>query len=108
MPELFIKFKGREFGTISFPKVCRIESTVCYLKVLNKERVHHDTLVSLTDYELIEATLKKHSDHYNVARIGSELYDIEDIQIYKRILEVCDLHQQIKQERTWFSLKEIH
>ena len=108
MPELFIKFKRREFETISFPKVRRIESTVRYLKVFNKERVHHDTLVPLTDCELIEATLKKHPDRYNVARIGSELYDLEDIQACKRILEARDLQQQIKQERTWFSLSEIH
>ena len=52
--------------------------------------------------------MKKHSGRYNAARIGSELYDIEDKQIYKRILEVCDLQQQIKQEPTWFSLSEIH
>ena len=45
IPELFIKFKPREFETILFPKVRRIESTVRYLKVLNKKRVHHDTLV---------------------------------------------------------------
>ena len=87
MPELLIKFKRSEFETISFPQVRRIESTVRYLKVLNKERVHHDTLVPLTDCELIEATLKKHPDRYNVARIGSELYDLENIQACKRILE---------------------
>ena len=108
MPELFIKFKRREFETFSFPKVLRIESTVRYLKVLNKERVHHDTLVPLTDCELIEATLKKHPDRYNVARIGSELYDLEGMQACKRILEARDLQQQIKQERTWFSLREIY
>ena len=72
------------------------------MKLLNEKRVHHDTLVPLTDCELIEATFKKHRDRYNVARIGSELYDLEDIQACKRILE------QIKQERTWFSLSEIH
>ena len=106
--ELFIKFKRREFETISFPNVRRIESTVHCLKVLNKERVHHDTLAPLTDCELIEATLKKHPDRYNVARIGSELYDLEDIQACERILEARDLQQQIKRERTWFSLSEIH
>ena len=78
------------------------------MKVLNKNRVHHDTLVPLTDCELIEANLKKHHDRYNVARIGSELDDLEDIQACKRILETQDLQQQIKQERTWFSLSEIH
>ena len=52
--------------------------------------------------------MKKHPDRYNVARIGSELYDLEDIQARKRILEARDLQQQIKQERTWFSLSEIH
>ena len=82
--------------------------SVIWKYLTRKERVHQDTLVPLTDCELIEATLKKHPGRYNVARIGSELYDIEDIQIYNRILEVCDLHQQIKQERTWFSFSEIH
>ena len=91
MPELFIKFKRREFETIPFPKVHRIESTVRHLKALSKERVHHDSLVPLTDCELIEATLKKHPDRCNVARIGSELYDLEDIQACKRILEARDL-----------------
>ena len=101
MQELLIKFKRREFETISFPKVRRIEGKVRYLKVINKVRVHHDTLVPLTDCELIEATLNKHPDRYNVTRIRSELYDLQDIPACKRILEARDVQQQIKQERTW-------
>ena len=108
MAELFIKFKRREFETISFPKVCRIENTARYLKVLNREIVYHDMLVPLTDCELIEATLIKHPNRSNVARIGSELYDLEDIQACKRILEARDLQQQTKWERIWFSLSEIY
>ena len=79
-----------------------------YLKVLKKKTVHHDTLDPPSGCELIEATLKKDPDRYNVARIGSELYDLEDIQACKIILEARDLQQLIKQERSWFSLNEIH
>ena len=79
-----------------------------YLKVLNKERVRQGTPVPLTDCKLIAATFKKHPNCYNAARIGSELYDLEEIQACKRILEARDMQQQIRQERTWFSLSEIH
>ena len=52
--------------------------------------------------------MKKHPDRCNVTKIGSELYDLGDIQACKRILEARDLQQQMNQERTWFSLSEIH